>query len=427
MGQRKSKKVFITILIVVIVIAAVVALVLLFTKGDPKKLGSVLTGGEATKVVGKIELQGELEITKPYQEEYQEAGFTATDEKSGDITANVETEKEEINENEYNLVYKVKDSNGNVVEAKRHFILTDEIAPVINLAGNKNVYIDVGQEYVDEGAQAIDEKDGDVSDTLVLEGEVNTSEKGLNVLTYKATDKSGNEAVCERFVLVSNPGKVAAQDGSKGKKGVIYLTFDDGPTQSSTPKILDILAQKGVKATFFIINFDDAGAELVKREHNEGHAVAIHGYSHTYSEIYQSVDTYMNNITKMQDRIEETIGTRPTVTRFPGGSSNTVSRHYCTGIMTTLAHEMVANGFTYFDWNVDSDDAGSAKSSAQVYSNVTSQLSHNRSNVVLMHDFSGNTKTIEALADVIDYGLANGFTFETITPDTAMVTHSTNN
>jgi len=425
--EKKSKKLLITVLIIVIIAAAVVALVLLFTKGDPKKLGSVLTGGQATKIVAKIELQGELEITMPYMEEYQEEGFTATDEKDGDVTSRVETEKQEINDNEYNLVYKLTDSNGNAVQATRHFTLTDDIAPSITLVGNKNVYINVGDEYVDEGAQAFDEKDGDVSESLSLEGEVDTSEKGLYVLTYRATDKAGNQAECERFVAVSNPGKVIAQDGSQGKKGVIYLTFDDGPTNYSTPKILDILDEKGVKATFFILNFDEDGAELVKREHESGHAVAIHGYSHTYSAIYQSVDTYMENITKLQDRIEETIGIRPTVTRFPGGSSNTVSRHYCTGIMTTLAHEMVANGFTYFDWNVDSDDAGSAKSSSQVYSNVTSQLSHNRANVVLMHDFSGNDKTIGALADIIDYGLANGYTFETITPDTQMVTHTTNN
>lgn len=425
--EKKSKKGLIILISIVVVAVIGVAVALLLTKGDVKNLTSSLTGAEAKKVTGKIELQGDLEITKPYQEEWVEIGYTATDEKLGEITESVEIEKEEINENEYNLIYKVTDSNGNVVEEKRHFILTDNVAPVISLVGNKNVYINVGNEYIDSGATALDEKDGDVSSTLELEGTVDTNQTGLYVLTYKATDKSGNVAECERFVAVSNPGKVIAQDGTLGKKGVIYLTFDDGPTSTSTPKILDILKEKGVKATFFILNFDETGAELVKREYEEGHAVAIHGYSHTYSAIYQSVETYMDNITKLQDRIEETIGIRPTVTRFPGGSSNTVSRHYCTGIMTTLAYKLVEDGYTYFDWNVDSDDAGSAKSSAQVYNNVTSQLSKNKANVVLMHDFASNDKTIGALADIIDYGLANGYTFETITPDTQMVTHTTNN
>ena len=196
---------------------------------------------------------------------------------------------------------------------------------------------------------------------------------------------------------------------------------------SSTPQILDILDKKGVKATFFIINYDEAGEELVKREYESGHTVAIHGYSHTYSAIYQSVDTYINNITTLQEKINGSIGVSPTITRFPGGSSNTISRHYCSKIMTTLCYEMVGRGYTYFDWNVDSDDAGSAKTSDEVYSNVTSHLSKDKANVVLMHDFANNTKTIGALERIIDYGLENGYTFEAITPDTQMVTHTTNN
>ena len=302
----------------------------------------------------------------------------------------------------------------------------DTTAPTLALNGNKHVYVDQNTEFVDPGFIATDDRDGDISENVVIEGTVNTAETGSYVLNYKVADSSGNEATAERIVVV-NGNKITAQWGTNGKHGVIYLTFDDGPTSSSTPQILDILDRKGVKATFFIINFDETGAELVKREYESGHTVAIHGYSHTYSEIYQSVDTYMNNITKLRDKIRETIGTEATITRFPGGSSNTVSRHYCTGIMTTLAKEMVANGYTYFDWNVDSDDAGSAKSSDDVYRNVTNGLSKERSNVILMHDFANNTKTINALESIIDYGLQNGYTFEALTPDTVMVTHSTNN
>lgn len=425
--EKKSKKglIIVAVLVVLAVIAGVATFLL--TKSDIKNLKSVLTSNKPVEVTGKIELLGDTELTMPYHEEFVEPGFSATDEKTGDLTESVETRKEEINQNEYNLIYEVKDSNGNTVEAKRHINLIDDVAPVITLNGNKNVYINTGNEYQDAGVTAIDERDGDVSDKVEVEGAVDTSKTGLNVLTYKVTDQSGNVATSERFVAVSNPGKVIAQDGSQGKKGVIYLTFDDGPTTSSTPKILDILKEKGVKATFFVINFDEEKEALIKREHDEGHTVAIHGYSHTYSTIYQSVDSYINNVTKLQDRIYDTIGERPTVTRFPGGSSNTVSRHYCSKIMTTLAYEMVSRGYTYFDWNVDSDDAGSAKSSSDVYRNVTNGLSKNKANVVLMHDFAENTKTINALADIIDYGLANGYTFEVITPDTPMVTHTTNN
>ena len=377
----------------------------------------------------ELVLVGESEYKTSYKTEFEEPGFSAIDSFDGDITDKVEISKKEINESECDLIYKVSDSSGNVTEKSRHLTYTDDIPPEFDFNGNKNInlYLHVNDDYDVSDVKAIDEKDGDVSDTITVEGDVNTAEAGVYTVKYTAKDKSGNEAVVNRCVVVSEPGKVYEQDGTNGKKGVIYLTFDDGPSLSTTPKILDVLDRKGVKATFFIINYDDEREALVKREHESGHTVAIHGYSHTYSQIYASDEAYINNITSLQDKIKESIGVEATVTRFPGGSSNTISRHYSQGIMTRLCYEMVERGFTYFDWNVDSDDAGSAKTSDDVYRNVTKRLSKDKANVVLMHDFSGNTKTLNALESVIDYGLANGYTFEAIQSDTPMVTHKTNN
>lgn len=375
----------------------------------------------------ELVLEGELDCIDSYQNEFTEPGYTAKDSYDGDLSESVKVEKEEINDSEYNLVYTVSDSSGNTTTQKRHIKVTDDFPPVIELNGNANIYMNIGENYEELGATAIDEKDGDVSKNLVIEGEVNTGIEGVYTITYTAKDKSENIATVNRYVLVSNSETVYPQDGTTGKKSVIYLTFDDGPTETSTPKILDILDKKGVKATFFIINYNENTEELVKREHESGHTVAIHGYSHTYSQIYQSVDTYLNNVEKLREKIKNSIGVDSTITRFPGGSSNTISRHYCQKIMTTLAYEMVSRGYTYFDWNVDSDDAGSAKTSDDVYRNVTSRLSKDKANVVLMHDFSNNNKTIEALEAIIDYGLQNGYTFEPITEQTQMVTHSTNN
>ena len=95
--------------------------------------------------------------------------------------------------------------------------------------------------------------------------------------------------------------------------------------------------------------------------------------------------------------------------------------------MTTLCEEVVSRGYRYFDWNISSGDAGGAKTSQEVYNNVINGLSKNRANVVLMNDFRGNTKTLNALADIIDYGLNNGYTFSNITESTPMVTHHVNN
>jgi peptidoglycan/xylan/chitin deacetylase (PgdA/CDA1 family) len=374
-----------------------------------------------------ITLEGDSELSISYKDEYEELGFSAIDEYDGDLTEKVTVSKKDINNTEYNLVYEVVDFSGNKAQKIRHVTLIDDVPPTIALNGNINIYMHTNEEFTEPGAIVTDEIDGDITDNLLIEGEVNTTQAGNYTITYKATDKAGNEAVAKRYVMVSANGKVLPQDGSNGEKGVIYLTFDDGPTTYSTPKILDILDRKGVKATFFILDFDEDEAELVKREYESGHTVAIHGYSHTYSKIYQSVDSYVENVTKLQEKIKDTIGIAPTITRFPGGSSNTVSRRYCSGIMTTLCYEMVSRGFTYFDWNVDSDDAGSAKNSNDTYRNVTNGLSKNQANVVLMHDFSGNDKTIDALEAIIDYGLENGYEFKAITEQTQMVTHITNN
>ncbi len=213
----------------------------------------------------------------------------------------------------------------------------------------------------------------------------------------------------------------------KPKKSIIYLTFDDGPSLTSTPKILNILKKNNVKATFFTINYDAYGEKLIKREQKEGHTVAIHGYSHDYGKIYRSEKAYMDNLYKQQDKLYKTLGYRVWITRFPGGSSNLVSRSYSRGIMTKLVKKVDKAGFSYFDWNVSSSDAGGAVNSEQVYRSVISGLRKNRENVVLMHDFSGNYKTIGALDRIIKYGKSHGYEFRAITESTTGVHHGVQN
>lgn len=211
--------------------------------------------------------------------------------------------------------------------------------------------------------------------------------------------------------------------------GIIYLTFDDGPSTEITPQILDILKEKDVKATFFIVGYT-TGSErgnLVNREIAEGHTVALHGTSHDYSAIYSSLDALTENFISLQEKVFNDTGYLSTIIRFPGGSSNTVSKKYCTGIMTAATEHLSELGFTYFDWNVDSEDAGSAHSSQEVYENVTSTLVKGRSNVVLMHDSSSKVYTLGALESIIDFGLENGYEFRAINSDTSQVKHKVSN
>ena len=373
----------------------------------------------------KITLEGEQIYNQSYAKEYVEPGYTVTDNYDENLTEKVQISKEKISEDEYNLVYTVEDSSGNKASETRNVHIIDDIPPVITINGNANMQILLNSKYEEKGATANDERDGDITTKIEITGSVDTSKTGTYTITYKVADNSGNEAIKTRKVTVYKKA-VQAQNGTNGVKGVIYLTFDDGPTTSITPKILNILKEKNVKATFFILNYNSNTESLVKREIAEGHTVGIHGYSHDYKAIYQSVDAYMSNITKLQEKIKNSTGYNATITRFPGGSSNTVSR-YNPGIMTILCNEVISRGYKYFDWNVSSGDAGGAKTSQDVYNNVINGLRKNRANVVLMHDFGGNTKTLNALADIIDYGLNNGYTFSNITESTPMVTHNVNN
>ena len=157
---------------------------------------------------------------------------------------------------------------------------------------------------------------------------------------------------------------------------------------------------------------------------NEGHTVAIHGYSHDYAKIYASDEAFMQNIYKLRDRLLADFGYNATIIRFPGGSSNTVSASYNKGIMTRLAARVQQEGFSYFDWNVSSGDASATKrTKTQIYNAVVKGLRPGRNNVVLMHDAGGKQTTVDALQDIINYAKANGYVLAPITPGTAPVHH----
>lgn len=364
-----------------------------------------------------ITLIGDEYYNLEYGTEYQEPGYTAIDEYDGDITNKVVVTKVDIDESNFEEHYIVSDSSGNNFECVRHIKVIDSVFPKITLNGNSVVSILTGSTYDEQGAIAIDNKDGDISKNIQIFGNVDTSKDGTYLITYEVSDSSGNKSSEQRKVIVSQMQTT----------GVIYLTFDDGPSSTITPKILDVLKEKGVNATFFIINYNEDTEYLVKRAVDEGNAIGIHGYSHDYSKIYTSVDACYENIIKLQQKIYNSTGITTKILRFPGGSSNTVSRKYCQGVMTGISQKVLTEGFKYYDWNVLSGDAGDVTTKEAVYNNVTKGIKPGRNNIVLMHDFSGNNKTLEALPQIIDYGLSNGYKFEVITTDTEMVTQKIQN
>lgn len=209
---------------------------------------------------------------------------------------------------------------------------------------------------------------------------------------------------------------------------IIYLTFDDGPSEL-TPQILDILKNKSINATFFITDYEynSERENIIKREFEEGHTIGLHGTSHDYSSIYSSLENLIYNYSSLEEKVFNSIGIHSNFIRFPGGTSNTVSKKYCTGIMTEASKYFSENGFTYFDWNVDSNDAGSAKSIEDVYNNTINGLRIGHTNIVLMHDASNKIYTLGALEQIIDYCLSQGYEFRAIDSNTPHIQHPISN
>lgn len=362
-----------------------------------------------------ITLTGNENISICPNAEYKEEGYKATDNYDGDITKNVKiTTKDGI------ISYSVKDSSGNTAEITRTITKEDKIAPTITLKGNKTITLYLGNTWKEPGYTATDNCDNDITNNVVKSGTVNPNKLGTYKITYTVKDMTGNQAVVERTVkVISKP----VNNNSGSNKGVIYLTFDDGPKQGTTNVILDILKEENVPATFFVTN--SGPDSLIKREYDEGHTVGLHTASHNYATVYKSVDSYYNDLLQVQNRVKRITGYESKIIRFPGGSSNTISKKYSKGIMTILTKDVVNKGYHYFDWNISSGDAGETTSSSGVYNYVVKSLSKNRSNVVLMHDIKPYTR--DALRNIIRYGKNNGYTFAKITMSTPMVTHHVNN
>ena len=237
-----------------------------------------------------------------------------------------------------------------------------------------------------------------------------------------------NNVADERNAIASEVREISATKTTKNSGGIIYLTFDDGPSSNVTPKILDILNANNVKATFFIIDYSAEDEHLVRRIYKEGHTIGIHGYSHDYRKIYSSKEAFMENIATLREKIKLSTGCDSSIIRFPGGSSNTVSRDYNLGIMTRLTMLVKEEGYRYFDWNVESGDTDRRTvNKDKIVSRVTSNLVKDRSNIVLMHDPSTKTTTADALQEIIDYGKSNGFTFLPIDYSTKELHHKPNN
>lgn len=370
-----------------------------------------------------ITLEGSADVTVGIGDAYADAGYTAIDDVDGDITpaVTVEGTVDTSTYGTYTLKYKVVDTSGNVAEITRNVKVADITAPTITLNGSNSVYIKLGETYSDQGFTATDNVDGDLTDKVSISGDVNTGVAGNYSLTYEVTDSAGNVAKVTRsiYVFEKQASNVTVDPGNK----IVYLTFDDGPGKH-TARLLDILDKYGVKATFFVTNQHSGYRNLIGETYRRGHTIALHTYSHNYS-IYASEETYYADLQKIQDIVIEQTGVPAKIVRFPGGTSNTISENHCIGIMSTIANGIGYRGYLYCDWNVSSGDAGGTTTADGVASNVISGMKKHKISYVLQHDTKGYS--VDAVEQIIVWGLANGYTFLPLDETSPMYHHKPNN
>ena len=191
-------------------------------------------------------------------------------------------------------------------------------------------------------------------------------------------------------------------------KKIVYLTFDDGPTPENTRAILDILKRNNVKATFFVIG---QNPDLYKQIVDEGHAIALHTYSHVYGKVYASENAFFDDLYKLKDLVYEKTGVEAKVTRFPGGSSNAVVKKE---LLRTIIDRLNAEGFVYQDWNCDSSDAAASKQKVELLVKNAGMCKMKKINI-LMHDSKTKTTTVEALQTIITNYKKEGYSFDKLT------------
>jgi peptidoglycan/xylan/chitin deacetylase (PgdA/CDA1 family) len=200
----------------------------------------------------------------------------------------------------------------------------------------------------------------------------------------------------------------ANNDIPKGK--VAYLTFDDGPSKNVTPQILEILDNYNIKSTFYVIgSLAEKNPDLIRREYASGHTIGNHTYSHNYKYIYGSVDNFISDIGKCESVLKNILGDDfcTQTVRFPGGSFGSKREPYKKALKD--------KGIAYVDWNALNGDAeGHNIPKDKLVQRLANTTKGKNTVVILMHDAGAKKTTAEALPQVIEYLINEGYQFKAI-------------
>lgn len=219
---------------------------------------------------------------------------------------------------------------------------------------------------------------------------------------------------------MAKPAGLERQEPEEAERKRVYLTFDDGPS-IYTGQILDILNANDVKATFFVIARENESYwPYYNRILDEGHVLGMHSYTHDYNQVYASLDAFEADVSQLSDFLYDRTGEYPTIYRFPGGSSNSVSHVPISDCIAYLNEQ----GITYYDWNALNGDAVTDElSTDRLIENIMNSVRQNSTSIVLMHDMQSRHNTVESLQELIDTLKAEGYEILPIDEDTPLIQH----
>lgn len=291
------------------------------------------------------------------------------------------------------------------LEDKLEYALSDQGKDYLTLRSSRDALI--GNPNAESGVFV------DSVKTVLGSADVDVNSETSTELDTTETTKTNNTAQSEESVGETEE----AQKQVNGKR--VYLTFDDGPS-IYTGQILDVLQANDVKATFFVIGRDEEFYDYYKRIVDEGHTIGLHSYSHVYSDFYESEESFAQELTKLNDLIYNVTGTKSTIFRFPGGSSNNVSSLPVEEYISYLN----ANDIDYYDWNALSGDAVTeGLTPEQLVNNIMNDVSQNEDSIVLMHDLQNVHTTVESLQLLIDTLKRDGYEILPIDENTPLIQH----
>ncbi|MBS5824152.1 MAG: polysaccharide deacetylase [Clostridium argentinense] len=264
---------------------------------------------------------------------------------------------------------------------------------------------------------------GEEAKTVFVENQEILTEKSENLSNGDEDKKDKKLNLDENAVDAAKVEQMLKGTYEDDGEKIVFLTFDDGPSTSVTPKILDTLKEYNVKATFFQlgenIEKNEESKKIVKRIYDEGHALGNHTYTHSLETLYPNnqldIETYMKEVestdTSMKEIIGQDFNTR--ILRMPGGYMS--REYYNDPNLGAFNERLKKENWHSIDWNAMNGDAdGTEKSAEELLTEVKNTAGEQNKIVILMHDTYGKEETADALPNIIEYLKEQGYKFKTI-------------